>query len=168
MDALQPDIRAGKYCRQDAQHRRSDCTGLYFWFAAVRRTRRAPSGSVYSAGRHRSYIWGVQLEIGSVATPLEKPDPQQDLAKCQRFCVVSSDFVRIKGYAAAGFSIGGIISLPVTMRGAPTVLLSSQSYVNASAAAVSSFNTQSVTISASVTAAGDAVAAFFYSASADL
>ena len=30
-------------------------------------------------------IWGVQLEIGSVATPLEKPDPQQDLAKCQRF-----------------------------------------------------------------------------------
>ena len=30
-------------------------------------------------------IWGVQLEVGSTATPLEKIDPQQDLAKCQRF-----------------------------------------------------------------------------------
>lgn len=37
-------------------------------------------------------LWGVQLEIGSVATALEMPDPQQDLAKCQRFYQVHPQF----------------------------------------------------------------------------
>ena len=32
------------------------------------------------------YLWGVQLEIGSVATPLDYGGtPQQQLAQCQRF-----------------------------------------------------------------------------------
>jgi hypothetical protein len=34
-------------------------------------------------------FWGVQLEVGSAATQLEKPDPAQDLAKCQRFYEIS-------------------------------------------------------------------------------
>ena len=50
-------------------------------------------------------LWGVQLEVGSTATPLEKPDPQQDLAKCQRFYQVG--YVFINTYAGAGSAIVG-------------------------------------------------------------
>jgi len=64
-------------------------------------------------------IWGVQLEIGSVATPLEKPDPQVELANCQRFyatfavitlCPVATS---INGHAA-------YVAHPVTMHHTPT------------------------------------------------
>ena len=65
-------------------------------------------------------FWGVQLEVGSTATPLEKPDPQQELAKCQRFYTVLRN-VTFGGYAgqttpAVWFSL----PMPVTMRAAPT------------------------------------------------
>jgi hypothetical protein len=64
-------------------------------------------------------IWGVQLEIGSVATPLEKPDPQQDLAKCQRFyCVGHFNF---SGLGGGGANASQSMSFPVFMRAAPTV-----------------------------------------------
>ena len=64
-------------------------------------------------------FWGVQLEIGSVATPLEKPDPQQDLAKCQRFYQVGA-FSYI-GFGNVNSYCGQTLSLPVTMRAPPTV-----------------------------------------------
>jgi hypothetical protein len=65
-------------------------------------------------------IWGVQLEIGTVATPLEKIDAQQDLAKCQRFYSIGS--VRLLG----GAYIANIVqaqwqSFPVQMRATPTI-----------------------------------------------
>jgi hypothetical protein len=64
-------------------------------------------------------LWGVQLEIGSVATPLEKPDPQQDLAKCQRFfCSVTGGL-----YVASAGSASQQAFIPVgqAMRAMPTV-----------------------------------------------
>ena len=59
-------------------------------------------------------IWGVQLEVGSVATPLEKPDPRYDLANCQRFAAIFP--VLVPALAAPSN-----IVFPVTMRGVPTV-----------------------------------------------
>src|SRR6185437_13133326 len=63
-------------------------------------------------------LWGVQLEIGSVATPLEKPDPRYDLANCQRFyCTCQYSWF---GYGALGYNTS-MYTLPMTMRGTPTI-----------------------------------------------
>ena len=64
-------------------------------------------------------LWGIQLESGSVATPLEKPDPQQDLAKCQRFYQTGS-FWNL-GYNNAGLDCGVTYPFPVVFRATPTI-----------------------------------------------
>jgi hypothetical protein len=80
-------------------------------------------------------IWGVQLEIGNIATALEKIDPQQDLAKCQRFYQMLST---ISVSAGPGASTAGLqtfthVTLPVTMRAAPSLSLPVASSTNCSA-----------------------------------
>jgi hypothetical protein len=60
-------------------------------------------------------FWGVQLEIGGQATPLEKPDPRYDLSNCQRFFLAASIYVGPSGLYATTFSF------PSTMRAIPTV-----------------------------------------------
>lgn len=63
----------------------------------------------------------VQFEPGSVATPLEKPDPRYDLANCQRFATpLETMWI---GYNTIGAAIGGAMTLPVSMRAAPTVTI---------------------------------------------
>lgn len=64
-------------------------------------------------------IWGVQLEIGSQATALEKLDPRMDLANCQRFA--TAFHYGINSYGAGTAAGGTTVLLPVTMRAAPTV-----------------------------------------------
>jgi len=67
------------------------------------------------------YICGVQLEIGSVATPLEKPDPQVDLANCSRFYQVGN--IALQGDAAAATGVvKGMYTYPVKMRATATVI----------------------------------------------
>jgi hypothetical protein len=67
-------------------------------------------------------LWGVQLEIGSVATPLEKPDPQQDLAKCQRFYEVGSR-IYFSGNVVSGWPYYVTARFQVTKRAVPTMTL---------------------------------------------
>jgi hypothetical protein len=71
-------------------------------------------------------VTGVQLEIGSVATPFEWRNFQQELAMCQRY------YYRIKatavgddlgaGYNALTTTARAFVPFPVTMRTAPTAL----------------------------------------------
>jgi hypothetical protein len=99
----------------------SDRTILILWYSAGANSN-SRSGSIgIQSGAIE--VWGVQLEIGSAATPLEKPDPQQDLAKCQRFYQVGQ--VVAGGYSAATISAQATVSLPVTMRALPTVAVPS-------------------------------------------
>ncbi|HEY2416795.1 MAG TPA: hypothetical protein VGH84_02675, partial [Steroidobacteraceae bacterium] len=61
----------------------------------------------------------TQLEIGSVATPLDYGgSPQQQLAQCQRFYQVHTQVPYL--YAAAGINLTYDCALPVQMRAAPT------------------------------------------------
>jgi hypothetical protein len=103
------------------------CTGLELWYSAGSNYA-ARSGIGVQSGT--IWIWGVQLEVGSVATPLEKLDPRMDLANCQRF---------YQGFA--GLGIGGYaevtnrviyssVLFPVTMRAAPTVTYNGVSNAN--------------------------------------
>ena len=89
------------------------------------------------------YITGVQLEVGSVATPFERRDYGRELAMCQRYACASFpsgtawaqnagttgafSYIVLVGGTSAGFGIS--MPFPVTMRAAPTV-----TYYNPSAA----------------------------------
>ena len=65
----------------------------------------------------------MQLEIGSVATPLEKRDPELELRQCQRFYQVGA--YSAVGYSTAGFNIGSSYPFATSMRAAPVVVTGS-------------------------------------------
>jgi hypothetical protein len=73
------------------------------------------------------YLTGVQLEVGSKATPFEHESYGQTLAKCQRYV-----FVARQDSAQTGFMNGamwtsavfiGVVHYPVTMRAKPDVTI---------------------------------------------
>jgi hypothetical protein len=88
-----------------------------------------PTGSVSVVGTNGAtlYITGVQLEVGSVATPFERRPYGTELAMCQRYYyrITASDTQDALSVAAAAESatVGSVVgSFPVTMRIAPAAL----------------------------------------------
>ncbi len=92
-------------------------------------------------------LWGLQLEIASRVSALEKPDPRYDLSNCQRF------FTRLLGLGWIGYSgvagqqSAGVFTLPVTMRGTPSsvafdgaTLVACSALVNASVTTTTLYN----------------------------
>lgn len=76
-------------------------------------------------------IWGVQLEIGTVATQLEKLDPRIDLANCQRFYAFET-FQVAGNYPIVNNAGCTAYPLPTKMRASPAVTFSGLSYSNCS------------------------------------
>ena len=102
----------------------NDSTTLRLWFSAGSNTA-VESGNVGVQTASIS-LWGIQLEIGSVATPLEKPDLRYDLANCQRFYHVGS--FAWQGYSpATAISVGSSWTFPVAMRAIPTMVVTADS-----------------------------------------
>jgi hypothetical protein len=112
------------------------------------------------------YLWGVQLEIGSTATPLEKPDPQQDLAKCMRFYQVGH--INAQFYGAAGGGSNWMIYMPAWMRANPTITVPTPSLSNCTGFSTGVWNAAQFHVAATVTALGTASVSGDYTASADL
>jgi hypothetical protein len=72
-------------------------------------------------------IWGVQLEIGSVATLFEKLELGDDLQHCQRFYKP----VYVAGFASMTAGQTMLVATSyATMRAVPTVVISSQTGTN--------------------------------------
>jgi hypothetical protein len=88
----------------------------------------APTGatSVVSTNGATFYITGVQLEIGTSATPFERRLYNQELANCQRYyyrlfpAVTGNTFAL--GFASSTVAVPAALSFPVEMRIAPTAL----------------------------------------------
>jgi len=64
-------------------------------------------------------LTGVQLEVGSVATPFERRQFGQELVLCQRYFQKSLQFYN-EGYVASSESVGCVSQFKATMRVAPT------------------------------------------------
>jgi hypothetical protein len=90
-------------------------------------------------------LWGVQLEVGSVATQLERIESQTNVANCQRFYQAGS--VLAASYGTIGTQIYAQVGLPTTMRAVPNV--------------VSANNGSSNITTPVVTASGSALSAVF-------
>ncbi|HEY2416558.1 MAG TPA: hypothetical protein VGH84_01470 [Steroidobacteraceae bacterium] len=145
----------------------TDMTQMTLWLSAGS-SYAARAGSVgIQSGSVR--LWGVQLEIGSAATPLEKRDPTTDLQLCQRFYIVTQ--FGVLAYATAGAYVGGFCYLPVSMRALPTVVVGGAIGADSNVGAVGGVDTISTTsfrLAFSASATGVVSATRGIGASADL
>jgi hypothetical protein len=143
----------------------TDYTGLFFWLSAgSTNAARASNIGLQSA---TFLFWGIQLEFGSAATQLEKPDPQQDLANCQRFYQAYPQ-VLINGYAATAQTFFGDNIFSVPMRAVPTTVFAGISYFNASGLVVNLMYNSHMRLSAGITAVGFGYAMADVALTADL
>jgi hypothetical protein len=138
-------------------------TTLYFWYSSGATGNTQAGGIGVQSGTIN--LWGVQLEIGPTATPLEKPDPQQDLAKCQRFYQTGS-FAFYMG-ATGAFIYGAFQPFIVSMRAIPTIAPSYTTQTNCTGS-VSNQTGYGFMAQMQATAAGQSYLVGAYNASADL
>jgi hypothetical protein len=137
-------------------------TQMYLWLST------GSSNSVRSGGvgvqSGTVNIWGVQLEVGSVATPLEKPDPQQDLAKCQRF--YQTGYYQLYAYGTAGSVVMYNRTFVVALRTNNPVITSNNTTLANGTASIGVYG-DGLQVGVTVTAAGMMQLAGIFTASAD-
>jgi hypothetical protein len=143
----------------------TDYTRLAFFLSSGANTNTLAGGIGVQSGTF--VFWGVQLEIGTVATPLEKLDPVTQLQQCQRFYQVGTAIMYTTGIAGQNF--GYYVTYPVPLRGYAVPVFVSPQYANASGIANGQADAKGVFVLATTTA-GTANAAFNtgYTVSADL
>jgi hypothetical protein len=141
-----------------------DLTAVNFYFSCGT-TNAALAGNIGVQSGSVS-LWGVQLEIGATATPLEKPDPQQDLAKCQRFFQNGNAYLNCS--QTAGQAFGYLMPFSVAFRAIPTVTPNSTGYTNASGLVAAQITPANMLIYAVAGATGSCNFNTGFTASADL
>lgn len=99
--------------------------GAVGWTGSVLRTVTGQASVVGTNGA-TFYVTGVQVEVGSVATPFERRIYSQELAMCQRYFAKSGS-IYITNQTSATVAATGQGSFPVTMRTTPTLSATSTS-----------------------------------------
>jgi hypothetical protein len=113
-------------------------------------------------------VWGLQVEIGATATPLESRDIADELYRCQYFYALGK--ITWGGYLVSG-SVDAGASLPRTMRTTPTVVLTAGFTINiASFSVVTSLITNQYVVAVGNLTTGNSATLLdvTYTASADL
>jgi hypothetical protein len=97
------------------------------WASTTANKRAVGQTNLAAATNNYWQVTGVQLEVGSVATPFEFEDIGTTLAKCQRYYYRNSAVNASGAYAIFGLgqadnttNVEGYIALPVAMRTAPS------------------------------------------------
>jgi len=98
-------------------------TALNIWYSSGAGAPNAARSGNIGVQSNTVYLWGVQLEIAAPGqtqpSPLDKPDPQVDLANCQRF--YQTGYLFLQGYQGAGAGFNTSAQFATVMRAAPTV-----------------------------------------------
>ena len=99
------------------------------WASVTNANRAAGVQSFFSSTDNELYLTGVQLEVGSQATPFEHRSFGEELALCQRYYFQTGAVYYLNTYGnnPSTYSLG-IFVLPVSMRSNPTVTLSDSAY----------------------------------------
>jgi hypothetical protein len=119
-------------------------------------------------------ITGLQLEVGTAATPFERRQFGQELMLCQRYYADSNPGSSTGAYVYIAYSLGGsgwpigVIQPPVTMRAAPTVSTRNVTLTNASSLAIGFVSASYFYGSVTVAGAGAYTVVLNYAASAEL
>jgi hypothetical protein len=115
-------------------------------------------------------LWGMQLEVGNVMTPLEKIDWMTDLQRCQRFYCPTQVAVNGLYAAAAGGQLYSSIYFPVPMRASATCVMLNNYGTTGSPTSFVSLTPLGcgVTVIANANAAGYNCMNFTITASADI
>ena len=93
------------------------------WAAQTANQRAGNTTSFLDSTNRTFFLTGVQLEVGSQATPFEHRSFGEELALCQRYYCEKSNVggpFRATGYGGGGTTGGFVYDFPVAMRAAPT------------------------------------------------
>jgi hypothetical protein len=142
-----------------------DFTALLIWYSSGATNNVAAGNIGVQSGTVQ--LWGIQLEIGPTATPLEKIDPQIDLANCQRFYQTSAGG-QISGHVTSTASVGHSWQMPVTMRARPTMAPNFLVQTNVTVPVMLADDGSSLRVNCVATAVADYNLVWTYTASADL
>jgi hypothetical protein len=142
----------------------NDSTGLKFFFSAGSSNSAVAGVGVQTVN---AILWGVQLEIGPTATPLEKLDPALQLQQAQRF-YQTDYFGTAYNSGGAGWGIDTTIPLRVQMRSAPTCTFNIAGTPPVTGVTLGAFTTGVLGLHYVTNAAGASGMALTYFASADL
>jgi hypothetical protein len=110
-------------------------------------------GTPIGAQSNNIFLWGIQLEVGSVATALEQIDPGDDFRRCQRFYQTGN--YQLISSVTSVITVGYNAPLPVTMRSIPTIVATPSFTVNCGSLNVVQSGPGAVFAQAVVTAAGN-------------
>jgi hypothetical protein len=104
------------------------------WGAMTNANRAVGIGSFYSSTDNEFFITGLQMEVGSVATPFEHRSFGEELALCQRYFyqfVKGNDLPMGIGFYIAANQLRLGVYFPTTMRAPPSVVTSNVAHFKA-------------------------------------